>query len=702
MNREPLFATIFRLLLIVGILFFMGMLYWSSLLLEKKVEQVHIILENVQKEFKSIKEFPISTRSLDESGKQSKERLSVLALQKNRKHIDKSLPNLLEEDPFFASILPKMLGLNFIPQGKIKSASFTKPENLHPFSQWADVSRWINMCSVSVASSKFGYYETFAPDMAIKMELRENKETKTPEYWIHLRDDVYYEPLRQQDFSDDIKLAPHFLTKHQVTAHDFKFYLDAVMNPAVQEPGAISLRSYLADIEEFKVIDDVTFTVRWKSEPFQEDDGKIIMRPKYIAKLWTSGLQPLATFVYQYFPDGTKIAEEDGSENFYRTNTIWGQNFSRHFAKNVIVSCGPWIFDGFSERQIQFKRNSNFFNPFAALAAVKVFEFKQSPESIWQDFKSDNLDSYAIQPDQLVELEKFLKTDLYKNQLEKGRGIERLDYIGRRYVNIQWNEARPFFESKYVRQALTMAIDRQRIIKQFVNRMGIEISGPFFRYSKAYDNKIQPYPFDPHKARLLLEQEGWYDSDGDGIIDKEIEGQRIPFRFYLTYYVKNALGKAICEYISAALKEVGIDCRLNGMDVADISATFDDKNFDALFFIWGYGSPPEDPEQLWSSSLAKVKGSSNAIGFQNKEADEIIQKLKMEYNEDERIKLYHRFSAIIHEEAPYTFLYTPKISFLYRQYLQNVFIPADRQDILPGANIQEPESSIFWIKKDDV
>ncbi|HRD55917.1 MAG TPA: ABC transporter substrate-binding protein, partial [Parachlamydiaceae bacterium] len=556
---------------------------------------------------------------------------------------------------------------------------------------------------VSVATSKFGYYETFAPDMAIKMELRQNKETNTPEYWIHLRDGVFYKPLRQKDFADDIKLSPHFLKKHQVTAHDFKFYLDAVMNPSVQEPGAVSLRSYLSDIEELKVIDDLTFTVRWKVEPFKEKDGTVVMRPKYIAKLWTGALQPLATFVYQYFPDGTKIAEGDEkNENFYRKNAIWAQNFSRHFAKNIIVSCGPWIFDGFSDRQIQFKRNPNFYNPLAALVAVKVFEFKQSSENIWQDFKSDNLDSYGIQPDQLVELEKFLKSDLYAKQLAKGDGIERLDYVARRYVNIQWNLERPFFRSKRVRQALTMAIDRERIIKQNMNGMGVEITGPFFKYSKANDNQIKPYPFDPHKARLLLEEEGWYDSDGDGIIDKEIDGKRVPFRFYLTYYVKNALGKAISEYIATALKEVGIDCRLNGVDIADLSAAFDDKNFDALFFIWGYGSSPEDPEQLWSSSLAKVKGSSNAIGFQNKEADEIIKKLKMEYDEEERIKLYHRFHAIIYEEAPYTFLFIPKVSLLSRQYLQNVFIPADRQDILPEANVQEPDISIFWIKKPDV
>ena len=117
-----------------------------------------------------------------------------------------------------------MLGDQFKPHGTIKSALITKPENLHPFSQWADVIEWTNMSNVSVANSKFGYYETMTPDMAIKMELRTDEKTGLPEYWIHLRDNVFYQPLAQEYFSEKFLLAPHFFEKHQVTAHDFKFY----------------------------------------------------------------------------------------------------------------------------------------------------------------------------------------------------------------------------------------------------------------------------------------------------------------------------------------------------------------------------------------------------------------------------------------------------------------------------------------------
>lgn len=693
MNKKSLIVTIFQMLIGALFIFFMGMLYWSSNLLEKDMKGIEERLDKMNARLNEINSQPAPASSVQNQSKN----VSLL----KRPHIDESLPNLLGDDPFYDVTLPKMLGKDFKPDGKIRSASIGKPQNLHPFSQWADVIQWTNMCNVSVATDKFGFYESLTPDMAIKMELRENKEKGGSEYWIHLRDGVFYEPLRKDYFSDDVKLDAHFFKKHQVTANDFKFYYDAIMNPYVQEGLAVTLRNYLADIQEFRVVDDLTFVVRWKEESFEEN-GKTVKRPIYVAKLLTGSLKPLASFVYKYFPDGKKIVEDDSGIDFYRTSSLWGQNFSVHFAKNIIVSCGAWIFDGLTERQISFKRNPNFYNPLAALTATRVYEFKQAMESVWQDFKSNNIDSYTLQPDQLLEYENFLKSDQYQAQKKTGNEINRLDYIARRYVHIQWNQAKPFFKSKKVRQALTMAIDRKRIIKQNLNDMGVEINGPFFRYSKAYDDSIKPWPFDPHRARILLEEEGWYDSDGDGIIDKEIDGKRVPFKFALTYYVKNSSAKAIVEYISTALKQVGINAYPNGIDIADLSASFEDKSFEALFFIWGLGSPPEDPEQLWSSALAKVKGSSNAIGFDNKEADIIINKLKMEYNPEERIKLYHAFDKIIHEEAPYTFLYTPKTSFLYRNYLKNVFIPADRQDLIPGADVQEPESSIFYIKKSDV
>ncbi len=689
MHKESWVFYFIRLSLMIILCLGMAMVYWSSLLLEEQVKQLSYATTQISNLVTSLKRDLKNQPASFEQKKQDQTKL--------RLHINPQLPNLLEEDPFYLKTLPQLLPLDFSAQGTLYEDVIGKPDNLHPFSNWAQVRTWTGMCTGAVAKLQIGKYESYAPDLALKMEKRPLAHSDRFEYWIHLREDIFWQPLTQEMFSHDFTLAPLFLKKHAVTAHDFKFFFDAIMNPYNQLEGAVAQRPYLEDIEEFKVIDDLTFTVRWKVVE-KESKGKKIVRTKYVAKQWTSALQPLACFVYRYFADGTKIIEEDSDPETYRTSSVWAQNFTEHFAKNAIPSCGGWTFEKMTDRQINFRRNEDFYAPLDILIEKSVQQFKNSFDGMWQDFKANKIDSYLLQPNQILELEQFLHSPLYQAQLQEGAAIKQVDYMARQYAYIGWNEARPFFKNKRVRQALTMAIDRARIIREFLNGKGVEITGTFFKSSPSTDPSIQPWPFDLRRARVQLQEEGWYDSDGDGIIDQVIEGKSLPFKFNLTYFVKNPVDKMICEFIATSLKELGILCNLQGVDIADLSKVFEDKDFDALLLRWGLGTPPEDPKQLWFSKAASQKGSSNAIGFANAEVDRLIEELQYEDDSQTRTKLYYQFDRIIHEEQPYTFLFTPMATFLYRSRLQNVFLPSKRQDLIPGATIDEPVSSLFWLK----
>lgn len=695
MNREPISLYLLRLLMSFSLLILLGMLYWSSLINEERLQQINSSLAELKKSLMHLK-----------PGHQALSGSSSLAetdSSRKRLHINPKLPNLLEEDPFYTKTLPRLLGKDFVPKGIFQDATVGRPNNLHPFSNWSQVSDWQGQCLVSIARPAFGKFEQFTPDMAIKIEARPLPEYSDPdavEYWVHLREDIFWAPLLPEYFSEQMNLAPIFQQRHRVTASDFVFYFNALSNSHVEEPGAVALRTYYDDLESMRAIDDDTLVVRWKVHSFVDESGQKNYKIKFQAKALTCSLQPLPCFVFQRFADGSKIIEDDRDPGIYRRSSVWAQNFIDHWAKNVIVSCGAWIFTGMTEREIKFERNADYPYPLMALAEGEIIQFKETPEAVWQSFKNQKIDSYTLQPDQLAELSEFLNSKQNQADQNKGNGVSQLSYLPRSFNYIGWNLAKPLFASKKVRQALTMAIDRKRIIEQNLNGMGIEITCPFYRYSSAYDESIKPWPYDLEQARRQLEEEGWFDSDDDGIIDKLIDGKKVAFSFTLTYFVKDNVTRSICEYIATNLKELGIECKLNGVDIADLSAAFDDKNFDAISLGWTFNAPPEDPKQIWYSTGAQEKGSSNAVGFANKEADRIIDELQYESNSAARQKLYHQFDAIIHEEAPYTFLYSPKVTFLYYDYLQNVFIPKDRQDLVPGANVGEPITSAFWLKRE--
>jgi peptide/nickel transport system substrate-binding protein len=659
---RKVFTWIRGTLLLIGVIL-LFLTWWSSTLLEEQLRSLSYEVEKLKKTSVSIP--TISTQDDPLPDKIESQALTLASSE---------YPNLLEKDPFFAKTLPQLVGNNFRPHGVRQEAFLGCPEHLHPFNAFRDVSQLVSMCSGSIATLKFGKFETMAPDLAIKLEARPRQDKPhLVEYWVHLRDDLYWEPIEPRFFPSGFELSSWFLKRHPVTAFDFKFFYDAVMNPYVSEPKAVSLRTYYNDIESFEVLDSHTFVVRWKPflAPYAKEE-----KIKYSALGLTGSLQPLASFVYQYFADGEKIVESDEAPDTYRLHSIWAQNFAHHWAKNIIPSCGPYVFSGMNEEGISLRRNSRYYNPYAVLVEGVHYKFKESSDAIWQDFKAGSLDLCILSPNQELEYKQFLSSPQYELQCKEGKAIASLNFIDRCFYYIGWNQTSPLFESANTRKAMTLAIDRRRIIDQNLSEKAVAITGPLFCQSPAYNKSVSPYPYDPELAAQLLDREGWMDLDGDGIREKMINGKRVPFSFRLCYYVKSLGSKIIAQYIASALEEIGVQCHPYGMDITDLARQFDDKGFDALFMGWKLGSPPCDPRQIWHSEGAKEKGSSNAIGFMHPEVDSIIEQLNYEGNQAKRIELYHRFHKILHEEAPYTFLYTPKACLLYRERIHNLFIPS--------------------------
>jgi peptide/nickel transport system substrate-binding protein len=329
-----------------------------------------------------------------------------------------------------------------------------------------------------------------------------------------------------------------------------------------------------------------------------------------------------------------------------------------------------------------------------------IITFKDTPENVWQDFQNGLIDYYSLDSSKLLDYQDFLSSKQYLKQKERGLALKQITYIDRAYSYVGWNQKTNWFASKNVRRAMSYAIDVDRLILQNLNNMGVKITSTFAIDSPAFDPTLQAIEFDPEKAKKLLDQEGWIDQDGDGIRDKIIDGKKEIFTFTLNYYVKNPLAKKNCESIRSMLLKIGVDCRPEGLDVADLIKVFDDKDFDAIYFGWALGTPPEDPRQLWHSSGSTIKGSSNAVGFKNDEADSIIEKLTFENDLAKRQKLYHDFNRILYDDQPYTFLFSPKVTLVYREYVQNVFLPTDFKNKIPGININQPDLKIIWLKVD--
>ncbi len=139
------------------------------------------------------------------------------------------------------------------------------------------------------------------------------------------------------------------------------------------------------------------------------------------------------------------------------------------------------------------------------------------------------------------------------------------------YYAIVFNLNDPIFEDMRVRKALDYAIDRDSIIKNQLKGYSKICTGPFAVDSWAYNPDVQSTPYDIEKARELLEQAGWRDTDEDGVLDKDGK----PLEISLTVPNISDSIERIAVAIRAQLMKVGINVNLIYMNVNDKFKTAD-------------------------------------------------------------------------------------------------------------------------------
>lgn len=220
------------------------------------------------------------------------------------------------------------------------------------------------------------------------------------------------------------------------------------------------------------------------------------------------------------------------------------------------------------------------------------------------------------------------------------------------YVAWRLDGSNPFFDDVRVRVAMTHAIDRPGYLQSLFDGQGRIATTSFHPDTWAYDDSIEPWPHDPGRARELLAEAGWSDTDGDGVRDRSGH----PFRFTLTYPQTSAENEKLATLVQADLREVGVECELQPLEWAVFLERIDDGRFEAMMSGWRLGPEP-DPHQLWHSS--QTGGGANYAGLSDPQLDEWIERARRTIDRNARKRLYHRIQRRLHELQPDTFFFYP-------------------------------------------
>jgi peptide/nickel transport system substrate-binding protein len=239
--------------------------------------------------------------------------------------------------------------------------------------------------------------------------------------------------------------------------------------------------------------------------------------------------------------------------------------------------------------------------------------------------------------------------------------------LGERFYDaINWNNIDPesysksngkqirphqLFGTVKVRQALTLAIDRQEIVDTYLHSFG-QVAyapvSPLFRW--AFNDTLKPLPFNPDSAKKLLAQEGWRESESDGILEKN--GKK--FSFTLKIPAGNQLRASIASIVQQQLKAISIEVKIQQEEHAAFWGEILAKNFDAC--IAGFNVPLQmQLDELWGGDLAQSR--FNIPSFRNDRVDEILKGARSVRQETEYAHEWKEFQEIILREQPCTFLY---------------------------------------------
>jgi peptide/nickel transport system substrate-binding protein len=161
--------------------------------------------------------------------------------------------------------------------------------------------------------------------------------------------------------------------------------------------------------------------------------------------------------------------------------------------------------------------------------------------------------------------------------------------LGNGYEHITLNESKfPPFADVRVRRALAYAVDRQTIVKTILEDEVTIANGPIQPLSWAYEPNVATHPYDPAKARSLLDDAGWK-VGATGIREKDGK----PLSFTLITQAGFAIRENVSQAIQKQLKDVGVDMKVKLMDGTSISGVWFAGDFEAMLHWWQLGADPE-------------------------------------------------------------------------------------------------------------
>jgi peptide/nickel transport system substrate-binding protein len=426
------------------------------------------------------------------------------------------------------------------------------------------------------------------PDVATSWEVSPDARTFT----FHLRRDV------------------RFTNGRVVTAADFKYEIERVLNPATRSRG----------MEYFR---EITGAADFQAGRSRQVAGILTPAPWTIA-FHLDGPDPI--FVQKLaMPFAAAVPREVAEK--------WGDDFSSHVVGSGPFKLAQWI----GGQRLVMTRNPDYFVKGIPRLDAVVEEIGASDDLQWLKFEAGAVDVSRIPPAEFLYV--------MKNPRLARLTIHIVD-IATEYLGMNCR-MKPFDDLR-VRRAFNYGIDKQKII-ELLNGRGVAARGVLPPGIPGFDPRLTGYSYDPAKARRLLEE-------------ARLGGNFSPTLWLRADRTEMMIGQSIQQDLS----EIGVHVQLKPVAWAPLLDAVRQPDTVSLVNL-GWEADFPDPQNFLDVLFSRAQwGGNNDTFYYNPEVEKLLKEAAPVADLKRRYALYDKAERLIVADAPWVFLYNP-VAYMIRQ-----------------------------------
>ncbi|MHB1407076.1 MAG: ABC transporter substrate-binding protein [Desulfitobacteriaceae bacterium] len=301
----------------------------------------------------------------------------------------------------------------------------------------------------------------------------------------------------------------------------------------------------------------------------------------------------------------------------------YGDTFGEH-----PLGSGPFVLDKWNHGQeLVLKKNTQYY-------------LKGLPKIDGVDFKlgvAANLQMMMLQKGELDLVEPISSADYATVQNDPQLKKDYFSVTGPRLFYLGMNVEVAPFNNKLVRQALNYAVNKEKLV-QLENGRGVVMQGVIPPWIPGYDKDVQPYPYDPEKAKQLLTQAGY------------------PQGFEMDLLVPDYFDQPkIAAAVQSDLAKIGVKINIRQQSYPIFRQTVKEKGKVPMFVLQWATDFPDSQNVLSMLFHGSRAGQQNFTWYNNPTVNRLLDEADGTMDKNKRIDLYRQAEKIIHDDAPWIF-----------------------------------------------